>query len=40
MSVSFFVLVSLENWGALPYLALFVTGYLYVAGLSLIHAKR
>jgi cellulose synthase/poly-beta-1,6-N-acetylglucosamine synthase-like glycosyltransferase len=40
MTVSFLVLVSLENWGALPYLALFVTGHVYVVGLSLIHARR
>jgi cellulose synthase/poly-beta-1,6-N-acetylglucosamine synthase-like glycosyltransferase len=40
MSISFFVLVSLENWGALPYLLLFVTGYIYIFGLSLLHAKR
>jgi cellulose synthase/poly-beta-1,6-N-acetylglucosamine synthase-like glycosyltransferase len=40
MSVSFLALVSLENWGALPYLALFVAGYAYVAGMSLIHARR
>jgi cellulose synthase/poly-beta-1,6-N-acetylglucosamine synthase-like glycosyltransferase len=40
MAVSFLVLVSHENWGALPYLALFVTGYASVAGMSLIHARR
>ena len=40
MSVSFLFLVSLENWGALPYLLLFVTGYVYIFGLSLIHARR
>jgi len=40
MTVSFLFLVSLENWGALPYLLLFVTGYVYIFGLSLIHARR
>jgi len=34
------LLVFLENWGALPYLMLFVVGYLYISGLSLLHAKR
>lgn len=40
MIVSFVLLVSLQNWGALPYLLLFVVGYLYILGLSLIHARR
>ena len=40
MLVSFALLVSLENWGALPYLLLFVTGYVYIFGLSLLHARR
>lgn len=40
MCVSFVVLIVLKNWGALPYLLLFVTGYVYVLGLSVLHAKR
>jgi len=40
MCIAFFVLISLENWGALPYLLLFVAGYLYIFGLSVLHAKR
>ncbi|UCG52482.1 MAG: glycosyltransferase [Candidatus Latescibacterota bacterium] len=40
MCATFFVLVEFENWGAMPYLLLFVTGYLYILGLSLLHGKR
>jgi hypothetical protein len=40
MCVSFAALVVLKNWGALPYLLLFVTGYVYVLGLSVLHGKR
>jgi cellulose synthase/poly-beta-1,6-N-acetylglucosamine synthase-like glycosyltransferase len=40
MCVSFVALIAFKNWGALPYLLLFVTGYLYVFGLSLLHTKR
>jgi protein-S-isoprenylcysteine O-methyltransferase Ste14 len=28
------------EWTALPYLGLFVTGYVYVFGLSVVHARR
>jgi cellulose synthase/poly-beta-1,6-N-acetylglucosamine synthase-like glycosyltransferase len=34
------VLALTRNWAALPYVMLFVTGYLYVFGLSILHAKR
>jgi cellulose synthase/poly-beta-1,6-N-acetylglucosamine synthase-like glycosyltransferase len=34
------VLIITRNWAALPYVMLFVAGYLYVFGLSIIHAKR
>jgi cellulose synthase/poly-beta-1,6-N-acetylglucosamine synthase-like glycosyltransferase len=40
MCVALAVLVRLGNWTALPYVMLFVTGYLYVFGLSVLHAKR
>lgn len=40
MCVTFLALFKLENWGAIPYLLLFVSGYLYILGLSLHHAKR
>jgi cellulose synthase/poly-beta-1,6-N-acetylglucosamine synthase-like glycosyltransferase len=40
MCVSLAVLVITRNWAALPYVMLFVTGYLYVFGLSILHAKR
>lgn len=40
MSATFFVLVSLKNWGAIPYLLLFVVGFVYVAGISLHHTRR
>jgi cellulose synthase/poly-beta-1,6-N-acetylglucosamine synthase-like glycosyltransferase len=33
-------LVMLRSWGALPYVMLFVAGYLYVFGLSVLHARR
>jgi cellulose synthase/poly-beta-1,6-N-acetylglucosamine synthase-like glycosyltransferase len=33
-------LILTRNWAALPYVMLFVSGYLYVFGLSVIHAKR
>lgn len=33
-------LIITRNWAALPYVMLFVAGYLYVFGLSIIHAKR
>ncbi|UCH82823.1 MAG: glycosyltransferase family 2 protein [Candidatus Latescibacterota bacterium] len=40
MCATLLALFKLENWGAMPYLLLFVTGYLYILGLSLFHAKR
>jgi len=40
MCVSLAVLVVTRNWAALPYVMLFVIGYLYVFGLSILHAKR
>ena len=40
MCVALAVLVGLGNWAALPYVTLFVAGYLYVFGLSIFHAKR
>jgi hypothetical protein len=40
MCVALAILVVLGNWTALPYVMLFVTGYLYVFWLSILHAKR
>ncbi len=40
MCATLIVLIFLRNWGALPYLLLFVIGYLYIFGLSILHAKR
>ncbi|MEE9269826.1 MAG: glycosyltransferase [Candidatus Krumholzibacteria bacterium] len=40
MCATLVVLIYLKNWGALPYLLLFVIGYLYIFGLSILHAKR
>ncbi len=40
MCVTFFFLFRLRNWGAIPYLVLFMTGYVYILGLSLVHARR
>jgi hypothetical protein len=40
MVASFSTLAYLGEWAALPYLGLFVAGYVYVFGLSLIHARR
>jgi hypothetical protein len=40
MCVTFIFLFKLRNWGAMPYLILFMTGYLYILGLSLLHARR
>ena len=31
---------ALQEWAALPYLGLFVAGYLYVFGLSVVHSRR
>jgi cellulose synthase/poly-beta-1,6-N-acetylglucosamine synthase-like glycosyltransferase len=40
MCLALAVLLYSGNWAALPYVTLFVTGYLYVFVLSLLHAKR
>jgi len=40
MCAALAVLVITSNWAALPYVMLFVIGYLYVFGLSILHAKR
>jgi hypothetical protein len=40
MVASFSTIAYLGEWAALPYLGLFVAGYVYVFGLSLIHARR
>jgi cellulose synthase/poly-beta-1,6-N-acetylglucosamine synthase-like glycosyltransferase len=40
MCVALAVLVTRGNWAALPYVTLFVTGYVYVFGLSVLHAKH
>jgi len=34
------VMVALREWAAIPYVALFVAGYSYVFGLSMLHANR
>ncbi len=40
MCAALITLVILRNWAALPYVMLFVAGYVYVFGLSILHAKR
>ena len=40
MAVGFAGIAMLGAWGALPYIGLFVAGYAYVFGLSVIHARR
>jgi len=40
LTTSFVATAMLGEWAALPYLGLFVTGFLYVLGLSVLHAKR
>ncbi len=40
MLLTFLLLFKLGNWGAMPYLLLFVAGYVYVLGLSLLHSRR
>jgi cellulose synthase/poly-beta-1,6-N-acetylglucosamine synthase-like glycosyltransferase len=40
MVTSFSFLAYMGEWAALPYLGLFVAGYVYVFGLSVIHARR
>ncbi len=40
MLLSLGLLVVMQQWAALPYVGLFVAGYLYVFGLSVFHARR
>ena len=40
MVASFLVIAWIGEWAALPYLGLFVAGYVYVFGLSVAHARR
>ena len=40
MVVGFAAIVRMGEWAALPYLGLFVAGYVYVFGLSVAHARR
>jgi cellulose synthase/poly-beta-1,6-N-acetylglucosamine synthase-like glycosyltransferase len=40
MVIGFTVILLFRNWAALPYVMLFVCGYLYVFGLSVLHARR
>jgi cellulose synthase/poly-beta-1,6-N-acetylglucosamine synthase-like glycosyltransferase len=40
MVIGFAVILLTHNWAAIPYVALFVAGYLYVFGLSVLHARR
>jgi cellulose synthase/poly-beta-1,6-N-acetylglucosamine synthase-like glycosyltransferase len=40
MFASLVLLFVHENWGAFPYIGIFVTGYAYIFGLSLAHANR
>jgi cellulose synthase/poly-beta-1,6-N-acetylglucosamine synthase-like glycosyltransferase len=40
MVASFSTIAYLGEWAALPYLGLFVAGYVYVFGLSVVHARR
>lgn len=40
MFASLVLLFVHQDWGAFPFLGLFVTGYVYIFGLSLIHARR
>ena len=40
LTTGFVAIAMLGEWAALPYLGLFVTGFLYVLGLSVLHAKR
>jgi cellulose synthase/poly-beta-1,6-N-acetylglucosamine synthase-like glycosyltransferase len=39
-TAGFVALAALGEWEALPYMGLFVAGFLYVSGLSVLHAKR
>ncbi len=36
----FVVVALMQEWAALPYMGLFVAGYLYVFGLSVVHARQ
>lgn len=40
MVLAFISLAATSRWAALPYLGLFVTGYLHVVGLSVAHARH
>jgi cellulose synthase/poly-beta-1,6-N-acetylglucosamine synthase-like glycosyltransferase len=40
MMTAVLIMALLQNWGALPYVFLFVIGYTYIFGLSLLHSKR
>ena len=40
MCLAFVLLFKLGIWGAMPYLLLFATGYVYVLGLSPLHTRR
>lgn len=40
MCLSLAALLLTRNWAALPYVMLFVAGYAYVFGLSILHSKR
>ena len=40
MGLTLIILLKLGSWQAVPYLLLFLTGYLYVLGLSIAHARR
>jgi hypothetical protein len=40
MTAGFAAIAWIGEWAALPYMGLFVAGYLYVFGLSLVHARR
>jgi cellulose synthase/poly-beta-1,6-N-acetylglucosamine synthase-like glycosyltransferase len=37
---AFGLILALQEWAAIPYVGLFVAGYLYVFGLSVLHARR
>jgi hypothetical protein len=39
MLTGFGAIVRIGEWAALPYVGLFVVGYLYVFGLSLVHVR-
>ena len=40
LTVALCMLVLMKNWGSLSLVLLFITGYSYVFGLSLMHAKK